>query len=151
MFKVSLREFYCEPINYLYFLRHLQLYFWLLPIKNIHSEACHVPVFLLESWDNFTAFCCCCSVAKSCPTLCNPTDYSMQGSSVLHYLPEFAQTHIHWIGDAIQPSNPLPSPPAFNLSQQQGLFQWVSSSLQVTKVLEPQHQSFQWILRVDFL
>ena len=77
---------------------------------------------------------------------------SMLGSSV-HCLPEFAQIHVHWVGDAIQPSHPLlsPSPPAFNLSQHQGLFQWVSSLNQVAKVLELQHQSFQWIFRTDFL
>ena len=65
------------------------------------------------------------------------------------------QTHVHWVGDAIQPSHPLSSPcsPAFNLSQHQGLFQWVSSSHQVAKGLEFQfqHQSFQWIFRTDFL
>ena len=64
-------------------------------------------------------------------------------------------THVHWVGDAIQPSHPLssPSPPAFNLSQRQGLFQWISSSHQVAKVLQfqLQHQSFQWIFRIDFL
>ena len=68
-------------------------------------------------------------------------------------LPEFAQIHVHWVDNAIQPSHP-PSPPspALNLSQHQGLFQWVSSSHQVTKVLELQfhHQPFQWIFRVDF-
>ena len=70
-----------------------------------------------------------------------------------HYLPEFAHTYVHWVGDAIQPSHPLlsPSPPAFSLSQHQCLFQWVDFSPQVTQVLELQHQSFQWILRVDFL
>ena len=68
---------------------------------------------------------------------------------------EFTQTHVHWVSDAIQPSHPLssPSPPAPNPSQHQSLFQWVSSSHQVTKVLEfqLQHQSFQWIFRIDFL
>ena len=68
-------------------------------------------------------------------------------------LSELAQTHVHWNSDAIQPSYPLffPSPPAFNLSQHQGLFQWVSSLHQVAKVLPPQlqHQSFQWIFKVD--
>ena len=80
---------------------------------------------------------------------------SMPGFPVLHYLLKFAQTHINWIGDAIQPSHPLspPSSSAINLSQPQGLCQWVSSSQQVAKVLELQlqHQSFQWIFRVDFL
>ena len=77
------------------------------------------------------------SVVQSCLTLCNPMDCSMPGLPVHHQLPEFTQTHVHWVGDAIQPSHPLssPSPPAFNLSQHQGLFKWVSSSLQVAKVL----------------
>ena len=95
------------------------------------------------------------SVAQSCPTLCDPKDCSRLGFPVHHQLPEFTQTHVHWIGDAIQPSYPLssPSPPAFNLSQHLGLFKWVSFSHQVAKVLEFQlrHQSFQWILRTDFL
>ena len=71
-----------------------------------------------------------CSVAKSGVTLCNPMDCSMPGFLVLHYLLEFAQTHVHWVGDAIQPPHPLSSPSslALNLSQPQGLFQWVSSS-----------------------
>ena len=94
------------------------------------------------------------SVAQACLTLCNPIDCSMPGFHVLHCLPEFAQTHVHWVGDAIQSSHPLspPSPPAFNLSKHQGLFQWVSSSHQLAKVLELQlqHQSFQWIFRTDF-
>jgi len=100
-------------------------------------------------------FLCCCCVAKSCLTLCDPMNYSTPGFSVLHCLPEFAQTHLHWVSDAIQWSNPLLSPslPAFSLSQHQGLFQWVGSSHQVAKALELQiqHQSFQWIFRVDFL
>ena len=80
-------------------------------------------------------------------------DCSTPGFPVLHDLPEFAQTHVHWFSDAIQPSHPLspPSPPAFNLSQHQGLFQWVSSFYQVVKVLELQHQSFQLILTVNLL
>ena len=82
--------------------------------------------------------CWCCSVAELCSTLCKPTDCSMPDFPVLHYLPEFAQTHVHWVNDAIQPSHPLssPSPGAFNLSQHQGLLQWVSSSHQVARVLE---------------
>ena len=74
---------------------------------------------------------------------------------VRHQLPEFTETHLHWVGDDIQPSHPLSSssPPAFNLSQHQGLFKWVSSSHQVAKVLEfqLQHQSFQWTPRTDLL
>ena len=93
------------------------------------------------------------SVAQSCLTLCEPMDYSTLGFPVHHQLLELAQTHVHWVNDAIQPSHSLssPYPPAFNLSQHQGLFQWVSSSHQVVKVLELQHQSFRWIFRTDFL
>ena len=84
-----------------------------------------------------------------------PHGCSMPGFPVHQQLPELAQTHIHQVSDAIQPSHLLssPSPPAFNLSQHQGLFQWVRSSYQVAKVLEFQfqHQSFQWILRNNFL
>ena len=78
------------------------------------------------------------SVAQSCPTLCYPINRSMSGLPVHHQLPEFTQTHVHWVGDAIQPSHPLssPSPPAPNPSQHQGLFQWVNSSHEVAKVLE---------------
>ena len=82
-----------------------------------------------------------------------PMHCSTPSFPVHHQLPEFTQTH--WVSDAIQPSHPLlsPSPPTFNLSQHQGLFQWVSSSNQVAKVLEfqLQHQSFQWIFGTDFL
>ena len=82
--------------------------------------------------------------------LCDPKDCNTPGFPVLHYLPEFAQTHVHWVDDAIQPSHPLlPTSPALNLSQNQGLFQWVGSSHQIAKVLELQHQSFQWIFRID--
>ena len=92
------------------------------------------------------------SVPQSCPTLCDPMNHSMPSFPVRYQLPEF---HVHWVGDAIQPSHPLssPSPPALNLSQHQGLFQWVSSLHQVAKVLEfqLQHQSLQWIPRTDLL
>ena len=81
--------------------------------------------------------------------------HGLQHARLLHYLPEFAQIHVHWVGDAIWPSHLLlpPSPFTFHLSQHQGLFQWVVSSYQVAKVLELQlqHQSFRWIFRVDFL
>ena len=92
---------------------------------------------------------------QSCPTLCDPMDCSMLGLPVYHQLPELTQTDILWVGDTIQPSHSLssPSPPAFNLSQHEGHFQWVSSLHQVAKVLEfqLQHQSFQWTPRTDFL
>ena len=79
------------------------------------------------------------SVTQSCPTLCDPMDCSTSGLPVHHQLPEFTQTHIHWVSDASQPSHPLlspASPPTFNLSQHQGLFKWVSFLHQVAKVLE---------------
>ena len=71
-----------------------------------------------------------CSVTKSRLTLCDPKNCSMSGFLVLYYLPEFAQTHVHWVSDATKPSHPLslPSPPALNLFQNRGLFQWVGSS-----------------------
>ena len=108
-------------------------------------------------WGNFRRQplipCCCCSVTKLCPILCDPMDCSTPGSSVLHFLPEFAQTHVHWVGDAIQPSHPLPPPSSvLHLSQHQVLSQWAGSSHQVNKVLEfqLQKQTFQWILRVEY-
>ena len=75
------------------------------------------------------------SLTQSCPTLCDPVNCSMPGLPVHHQLLEFTQTHVHWVGDAIQTSHALssPSPPAFNLSQHQGLFQWVNSSHEVPK------------------
>ena len=87
--------------------------------------------------------------------LCDPVNRSMPGLPVHHQLPEFTQTHVHWVGDAIQPSHPLSPllllPP--NPSQHQGLFQWVNSSNEVAKVLEfqLQHHSFQWTPRTDLL
>ena len=83
-------------------------------------QADSLPLSHLGSWRKT-----CCSVAKSCLTLCDPMDCSTPGFSVIPHLPEFAQTHVHWVSDVIQPSHPLlsPSPPALNLSQHQGLFQ----------------------------
>ena len=102
----------------------------------------------LIKWNQFS------SVTLSCPTLNDPMDCSTPGLPVQHQLPGFTQTHVHQVSDAIQTSHPLSfsSLPAFNLSQLH-LFRWVSSSYQVTKVLEfqLQHQSFQWIFRTDFL
>ena len=87
--------------------------------------------------------------------LCDPMDCSTPGFPVHHQLLELPQTHVHWVSNAIQPYSPLssPSPPTFNLTQHQDLFQRVISSHQVASVLELQlhHQSFQWIFRTDFL
>ena len=94
-------------------------------------------------------------VAQSCPALCDPMNRSTPGLPVHHQLPEFTQTHIHWVSDAIQPSHPpsSPSPLAPNPSQHQSLFQWVNSSHEVAKVLEfqLQHHSFQRNPRADLL
>ena len=94
---------------------------------------CH-PTPRLQNYSSLND-CCCCSNGQSCPTLCDPMDCSRSGSPVLHHLPEFAQTHVHWVCDAIQPFYPLlpSSPPALNLSQHQALFQWVGSLNQVAK------------------
>ena len=95
------------------------------------------------------------SVAQLCPTLCHPMNHSTLGLPVHHQLPEFTQTHVHQLHDAIQPSHPLSfsSPPAPSPSQHQSLFQWVNSSHQVAKVLEfqLQHHSFQRNPRADLL
>ena len=100
------------------------------------------------NWTEYTLYNCKVkvNVTQSYPTLCDPMNHRMPGLPVHHQLLSI-QTHVHWVDDAIQPSHPLssPSPPALNLSQHQGLFQWVSSSYQVAKVLELQlyHQSFR--------
>ena len=116
---------------------------------------CKACGILVVPWPGFEPAppACCCPVTQSCPTLCNPMDCNMPDFPVLHYYPEFAQTHVHWVSDAIQPFHPLssPFPPALNLCKHQGLFQCVSSLHQVAKVLELQlqHQSFQWIFWVE--
>ena len=97
----------------------------------------------------------CLAVLFSRPVMSDsfwPTDCSMPGLPVPHHLLKFTQVHIHCISDAIQPSHPLmpSSPSVLNLSQHQGLFRWVSCSHQVTRKLVLQHQSFQWVFRVDF-
>ena len=135
---------------------HLQISFtkstW-----NVYLEmipACNLTSSLYPEHPK-TPCCCCFSVVKLPLTLCDPMNCRMPGFSIHHYLPEFDQTHVHWVSDAIQPSHPLlPSSPLdLNFPQHQGLFQWVSSSHQVAKVLELQlqHLSFQWIFRTDFL
>ena len=130
MFNWLLRnKYYTSNYNYSFF--HFLLYvFSSCILKLTHWVHMSLGLLCLISY--------CCSVTQSWPTLCDAMDSSMPGLPVLHHLLEFAQTHVHWVSDAIQPSQPLssPSPPAFNLSQHQGLFQWVGSSLQVAKVLE---------------
>ena len=95
------------------------------------------------------------AIMEQCPTLCDPMNCSTPGLPVHHQLPEFIQTYIHRVSDAIQPSHPLLSPflPATNPSQHQSLFQWVNSSHQVAEVLEfqLQHHSFQRTPRADRL
>ena len=117
-----------------------------------------IILFLINSWNELGSpylKCQFSTVTQSCPTLCDPMDYSMPGLPVYHQLLGFTQIHVHWVSDAIQSSHPLSStsPPNFNLSQHQGLFKWVNSSHQVAKLLEfqLQHKFFQWILRTDFL
>ena len=89
---------------------------------------------------------CCCSVSPSCPTLCDPVDCRMPGFPVLHCLPELAQTHVHRVGDAIQPCHPLlpPSPPAFNLSQRQGF-----SSELALRIRWPKDWSFSFSISLS--
>ena len=115
----------------------------------------HNSTHVLISLPAFSTLFSISSVSQSCLTHCDPMDWSMPGFPVHHQLPELAQTHVHRISEAIQISHLLSSlsPPAFNFPQHQGIFQWVSSSHQAAKVLEFQfqHQSFQWIFRIDFL
>ena len=111
------------------------------------------PPMILSTWQKAAEHLQFRSLAQSCLTLCNPMNSSTPGLPVHHKLPEFTQTHVHQVGDAIQPSHPLssPFPPAPNPSQHQGLFQWVNSSHEVAKVLEfqLQHQSFQCTPRTE--
>ena len=105
---------------------------------------------------SFSIFSCkeyCFSVTRSYLTLCNPLKCSTPGFPVLHYLLEFAQTHVHWVIDAIQPSHPLSSssPPAFNLSQHQRLFQWFSSLYQVSKYWSFRREYNQFDVGIEHL
>ena len=114
-------------------------------------------------WKNLCQFLkqlnyCCCSVARLFPTFCDPVNCNMPGIPVLQYLPEFAQTHVHWLNDAIQPSHPVspPSTPALNLSQHPGLFQWVVLPIRWSKdwsfSISPSNEHSRFIsLRIDWL
>ena len=133
----------------LFFLAYLLCFSWqglYLLVHKLIIFLSTTPVFLNPQFR---------SVTQSCPTLWDPMNCSTPGLPVHHQLPEFTQTHVHQVSDAIQPSHPLlsPSPPAPNPSQHQGLFQWVNSSYEMSQVLEfqLQHQSFQWTPRTDLL
>jgi len=128
--------------------------------KKTRRASLPVQWYYLQQWkmvciSTLIQFSSVSSVTQTCPTLCNPMNCSTPGLPIHHQLLESTQTHVHRASDAIQPSHPLssPSPPVLNLSQHQGLFQWVSSLHEVAKVLEfqLQHQSFQWIPRTDLL
>ena len=114
-------------------------------VQSLKRTSCHMFCFALLCW-LFQAGRSICGggafflATKLCPTLCNPMDCNKPGFPVLHQPLELVQTHVHWVSDVIQSSHPLssPSPPALNLSQHHGLFQWVGSSHQVAKVLELQ-------------
>ena len=105
----------------------------ILPMSLMSPTLAHGCFIISSTWEALPSSIWFSSVAKSCLTLCNPMDWSMPGFPVHHQLLELAQTHVHRVSDAIQPSYSLkfPSLPAFNLSQHQGLFQWVSSSHQM--------------------
>ena len=124
----------------------------ILPIIRVFSYESALCIGWLKYW----SYSICSVESLSCIWLfVTPYTAACQASLFITQLPKFTQIHVHWVGDAIQPSHSLssPSPPTFNLSQHQGLFPWVSSSHQVAKVWEfqLQHQSFQWMLRTDFL
>ena len=112
-----------------------------LPDPGIQLESLYISCIEGGFFTTSTTSVQCSSVAQSCPTLCDPMNYSMPGIPIHHQLPELIQTHIHQVSDAIQPSHPLssPSPSTFNLFQHQGLFQWVSSSHQ-----RPKYWSFSF-------
>ena len=162
----ALLLFSCNQVSSIYFIAYVctekqcdllfQICFWKsflsLNRSQIHivKHKCNITD-LIWTWAQTREYSHCSVqfslVAQSCPTLCYPMNHSTPGLPVHHQLLELAQTHVHCVGDAIQPSHPLssPSPPAFNLSQHQGHFKWVSSLHQVAKLLEfqLQHQSFQ--------
>ena len=148
-------EFVCFLKNRIIYAYDFGIFFHLTIYYEHSSKSIHTDLIFLNSCIIVHSMNEFGSVTQLCLTLCNPTDCSTPGFPVHYQLSELAQTHINRVSDAIQPSHPLssPSPPAFNLSQHQGLFQWVRSLYQVTKVweLQLQHQSFQWIFRTDLL
>ena len=123
--------------------------------SKLHNTACVCSLSIYPYWCPIHMGCFqFILVAQSCLTVCDPMDWSTPRLPVNHQFPEFTQTHVHWVGDAIQPSHPLLSTsPTISFSKHQSLSQSVSSLHQVAKVLglQLQHQSFQWIFRTDFL
>ena len=117
--------------------------------KLICNEVCVFSKILFIQQRKFFVLSVQSSRSVTSNSFCDPMDCSTPGFPVHHQLPELAQTHVHRVSDAIQTSGPLssPSPPALNLSQHQGLLQWVTSSHQVAQALELQHQSFRGIFR----
>ena len=136
----SIKDFYLEYINYSYikivktWANNVNIHLTRkdVQMENMHIKRCSTPLVIQFSSVQFS------SVAQSCLTLWDPMNRSTPGLPVHHQLPEFTQTHVHQVSDAIQPSHPWssPSPPAPNPSQHQRLFQWVNSSHEVAKVLE---------------
>ena len=132
--------------------RHTQLKVEFQTISRRDKKSFLNEIWKEIKWERLVQF---SSVTQSCPTLCDPMNYSTPGLPIHHQLLESTQTHVHCASDAIQPSHPLlsPSPPALNLSQHQDIFKWVNPLHQVSKVLEfqLQHQSFQRTPRTDLL
>ena len=120
----------CDPWFFSNMLLSLHIFFFLVSVSVVDFIVVIKDFWMYSSSVQFSR--------SVCPTLCNPMNCSMPGLPVHHQLPEFTQTHIHRVGDAIQPSHPLssPSPPAPNHSQHQSLFQWVNSLHEVAKVVE---------------
>ena len=127
----------CNSVYFKIYLVWFKYCYFFLWFPFLWNTFLHPLTFSLCGSLDLKWICCCCSVAQSCPTLCDPMDCSTPGFPVLNHLLEFAQTHVHWDGDAIQPPHPMSSPSlAFNLSQHEGLFQWVGSSRQEAKVFK---------------
>ena len=129
----------CDPMDYtVHGILQARILEWvafpfsrgIFPIQGSNLGLLHCRWILYQLSYQGSPSICCCAVTESCLIPCDPMDCSIPGFPVLHYLLEFAQTHVHWVSDAIQPSHPLslPSLPALNLSQHQSLFQWVGSS-----------------------
>ena len=142
---VMIKSVKISTVSFWYVFYLLEALFWLL--KNKQGTTILGSNKVISESSTHTCLVHFSSVAQSCPILWELMDCSTPGLPVYHQLPEFTQTHVHWVSDALQPSYHLLSisPPAINLSQHHGLFKWLTSSHQVAKVLEfqLQHQSLQ--------